>query len=90
MSALSHSAETSCAECIPDVLSSEGLLVAVRVYVVVAFCQSILVPPAEVVGSAFARYCSLLDIALCSGEFFSSLLSLTAIAVPLHGALSTV
>lgn len=40
--------------CIPDVLSSEGLLVAVRVYVVVAFCQSILVPAAEVVGSAFA------------------------------------
>lgn len=31
-----------------------------------------------------------LDIALCSGEFLSSLLSLTAIAVPLHGALSTI
>lgn len=51
---MSYTAEDLLAECISDTLSSPVPLVAVYVYVVVAFCQSILVSAAEVVGSAFA------------------------------------
>ena len=51
---MSDTAEALLTVCISDVLSSSGLPVVVYVYVLVAFCQSILVSAAEAVDSVLA------------------------------------